>query len=309
METLLDRAPDDFNELKATKFQVNAARTFANSAILGGSFEPQIKADTGEASYNLEGTLGYAWKLNPIASLGGSVGVGERFQQVSSGGNFPYYVLRVRADIDLSERWDLNVITYRFRNAFNTANDYDTPEISAPLLKIDHSHSVYAKYYYAWKDGSPRQPDRFRLQVQFLNGDGSNSASWSRRPSRRRRICSTRPFTDVKSVKDLERQALAGQRHWLNVNEASPDQEVALAISASALAACWIATLAARAASAGERGENVDAPRRAGHHSKSASAMTGIEAFALPIQKRPLDGGHCPERCRMLTVTKRPSTR
>jgi hypothetical protein len=156
VETLFDRAPDDFSDPKATKFLVSAARTFANSVVLGGSFEPQIKADTGEASYNLEGTLGYAWKLNHIASLGGSVGVGERFQQESSGGNFPYYVLRVRADIDLSERWSWNVITYRFRNAFNTANDYETPEISSALvLKIDHSHSVYAKYYYAWKDGSP----------------------------------------------------------------------------------------------------------------------------------------------------------
>jgi hypothetical protein len=156
VETLFDRTPDNFDEPKATKFQVNAARTFANDVVLGGSFEPQVKAGSGEVSYNLEATLGYGWKLNHIASLGGGVGVGERFQQESSGGDFPYYVLRVRADIDLSERWSWNVITYRFRDAFNTANDYNTPEVSTAItLKIDNSRSVYAKYYYAWKEGDP----------------------------------------------------------------------------------------------------------------------------------------------------------
>ena len=135
---------------------MNAGHTFANDVVLGGSFQPQVKAGSGEVSYNLEATLGYGWKLNQIASLGGSVGVGERFQQESSGGDFPYYVLRVRADIDLSARWSWNVITYRFRDAFNTANDYNTPEVSTTLTwKIDGSHSVDAKYYYAWKEGSP----------------------------------------------------------------------------------------------------------------------------------------------------------
>jgi hypothetical protein len=155
-ETLSDRAPGNFGESTATKFQVNAERTFASGAVIGGSFEPQIKADNQEVSYNLEATLGYMWKLNHLGSFGGSAGVGRRFQQESSGGNFSYYVVRVRADIDLSERWSWNVITYRFRDAFNTANDYNTPEASTTItLKFDQSSSVYLKYYYAWKDGSP----------------------------------------------------------------------------------------------------------------------------------------------------------
>ena len=156
LETLFDRAPDDFNEPIATKINTNAARTFTSGVVLGGSFEPQIKAHSHDVSYNLESTLGYVWKLSHFASLGGSAGVGERFQQESSGGNFPYYVLRVRADIDLSERWSWNVITYRFRDAFDTENDYNTPEVSSAIaLKIDDRRSVYAKYYYAWKDGNP----------------------------------------------------------------------------------------------------------------------------------------------------------
>jgi hypothetical protein len=48
------------------------------------------------------------------------------------------------------------VITYRFRDAFDTANDYNTPEVSSGIsLKIDDRRSVYTKYYFGWKDGSP----------------------------------------------------------------------------------------------------------------------------------------------------------
>ena len=47
------------------------------------------------------------------------------------------------------------MITYRFRDAFNTENDYNTPEVSSAIaVKIDDKCSVYAKYYYAWKDGT-----------------------------------------------------------------------------------------------------------------------------------------------------------
>jgi hypothetical protein len=89
VETLSDRAPDNFVESTATKFQLSAARTFASGVVISGSFEPQIKTDNQEVSYNLDATLGYTWKLNRFGSLGGSAGVGERFQQESSGGNFP----------------------------------------------------------------------------------------------------------------------------------------------------------------------------------------------------------------------------
>lgn len=124
--------------------------------VLGGSFQPQIKTDSGEVGYNLEATLGYSWMLNHVVSLGGSVGIGEKFQHESAGGNFAYYVLRVHADLVLSDRWSWNTITYRFRDAFATAADYDTPEAStAVTLKIDDGNSVYARYYFGWKDHNP----------------------------------------------------------------------------------------------------------------------------------------------------------
>jgi len=156
IRTSFDRAPDNFSEPLGTKVEFSAVRAFANGLVLGAAAEPDFKTDNNGVSSTIEGTLGYIWKLGSFASLGGSAGVGEEIQQESSGGSFPYYVLRVHADIDLGDRWSWNLITYRFRDAFNTKNDFNTPEVStAVTLKLDDSHSVYVRYYYDWKDGEP----------------------------------------------------------------------------------------------------------------------------------------------------------
>jgi hypothetical protein len=154
--TSFDRAPDNFSEPLGTKIEVSAVRAFGNGLVLGVAAEPDFKTDNKGVSSTLEGTFGYIWQLGSFASLGGSAGVGEEIQRESSGGSFPYYVLRVRADIDLGDRWSWNLITYRFRDAFNSKNDFNTPEVSTALtLKIDENRSVLVKYYYAWKDGDP----------------------------------------------------------------------------------------------------------------------------------------------------------
>lgn len=153
VQVLFDRAPDDFSEPMATKLPVDIAHTFANGVMIGGSIEPQIKSGSDDATYDLEGTVGYGWKLNDVISIGGSAGVGERFTGEFA---FPYYVLRVRADIEFSERWTWNTITYRFRDSFESSNDYNTPEVATGFsFKVDDSHSISVKYYYSWKEGTP----------------------------------------------------------------------------------------------------------------------------------------------------------
>ena len=156
IEAKLDRDPANFDIPKDTKIKIDAAHTFVGGAILGGSFETTIEVGSGEVTYDAEGTLGHKWKVNDIFSLRGSAGVGERLQPASAGGNFPYYVLYMGADIDLNPGWTWNVITYRFRDAFDTRNDFNTPEVATRLtFKIDHGLSVFATYYYGWKEGSP----------------------------------------------------------------------------------------------------------------------------------------------------------
>jgi hypothetical protein len=154
-EVLLDRVAGDVNEPNDTKVQINAAHTFNNNIVLFGSFETEITASDGVASFNLESTLGYSRTVGVVV-LSGSAGVGERFQGTQATDDFPYYVLRVGLGIDLDKRWTWDAIGYRYRNAFNAANDYNTPEVSSGFsLKIDDAQSVYTKYYYTWSDGSP----------------------------------------------------------------------------------------------------------------------------------------------------------
>ena len=156
IEGKFDRIPDNFDIPKDTKIKIDGAHTFVNGFILGSSLESTIDVGTGEITYDLETTLGYKWKVNNIFSFRGKGGVGERFQPASAGRNFPYYVLYVGSDIDLSAKWTWNVVTYRFRDAFDTSNSFNTPEVSTRLtFKIDDGRSVFAAYYYGWSEGSP----------------------------------------------------------------------------------------------------------------------------------------------------------
>jgi hypothetical protein len=155
VEANFDRRPDDFAEPKDTKIQLSLSRKLPSGIVLGGSFQPQIK-NNGDVGYNLEGTVGYTWKIGQWFSIGGSAGVGEKLQQDEAGGNFPYYVLRVHTDIALDKRWSWNLITYRFRDAFDPHDNYNTPELSTGLtLKLDDSRSVSAQYYFGWKNSDP----------------------------------------------------------------------------------------------------------------------------------------------------------
>jgi hypothetical protein len=85
LETKIDRAPDDLSEPKDAKVQVNAAHTFANDVVVGGFFQTQ-KTTKGVWSYNLEGTLGYGFKLTNYAPQSGSAGVGEKWRPATCGG-------------------------------------------------------------------------------------------------------------------------------------------------------------------------------------------------------------------------------
>ena len=155
VEVKLDRRPDDLSQPKDTKVNLSLSRKLPSGIVLGGSFQPQIKTN-GDVGYNLEGTLGYTWKIGEVFSIGGSAGLGEKLQQEQAGGDFLYYVLRVHADIALDERWSWDMITYRFRDAFDPRDNYYTPEVSTGLsYKIDESRSVSAKYFFGWKNSDP----------------------------------------------------------------------------------------------------------------------------------------------------------
>ena len=91
--------------------------------------------------------------LTSVFSVTGSAGIGEYWRQ-NSNTAFPYYVLRIQGDLDLSRDLTWNVISYRFRDAFDSRNDYNTPQIATGItFKLDGQNSISAKIMRTWKDG------------------------------------------------------------------------------------------------------------------------------------------------------------
>jgi hypothetical protein len=150
-----DREPNDFQDPKNTKYELNGGYTFDSALILGGSFQFSDTAFSNRASQNLEGTAGYRLQLNHAFSVTGSAGTGEHWRQ-NPGVAFPYYVLRIGAGLDLSDHVTWDVISYRYRNSFDPNDNYNTPQVATGVTyKLDSDTSVSAKIMRNWKDGEP----------------------------------------------------------------------------------------------------------------------------------------------------------
>ena len=63
---------------------------------------------------------------------------------------------RAGADFKLSQAITWNVVSYRFRDAFDRNDDYNTPQIATGLtFNMDGERSISAKIMRNWKDGEP----------------------------------------------------------------------------------------------------------------------------------------------------------
>ena len=150
-----DRDPGNFGDPKNTKYELNGAYTFDSGLIIGGSFQYTDTAFSDRTSQNVEGTVGYRIRLDPVFSVTGSAGIGEHWRE-NPNTTFPYYVLRIAADFKISQAITWNVISYRFRDAFDRSDDYDTPQIATGLtFNMDGERSISAKVMRNWKDGEP----------------------------------------------------------------------------------------------------------------------------------------------------------
>jgi hypothetical protein len=150
-----DRDPKDFAVPKDAKYELNGAHTFDSGLILGGSFQYTDTTFSDRTSQNLEATIGYRVPLAVAFSMTGSAGIGEHWRQDPSTA-FPYYVLRIAADLELSKDITWNVISYRFRDAFDRNDNYDTPQVATGLtFKLGGQSSISAKLMRNWKDGEP----------------------------------------------------------------------------------------------------------------------------------------------------------
>jgi len=150
-----DRDPDKFATPKNTKYELNASHSFDSGLILAGLFVYVDDAFIPKTSEHLEGTLGYRLPLNRIFSVVGSGGVGEHWRQ-NPDTAFPYYVFRIGTDLDINKVLTWNVVSFRYRDAFNPDEHFNTPQLATGLTyKLDEQRAVYTKLQRNWHDGSP----------------------------------------------------------------------------------------------------------------------------------------------------------
>ena len=150
-----NRDEGDFSVPKNTQYQLSGDHTFTNGLILGGSFQFTDTTFSDQSTKNLEGTIGYRWPLNFGFSLLGTAGIGEHWRE-NPGVAFPYYVLRAAVDFTINQDITWNAISYRFRDAFDHGENYETPQLATGLtFKLDAESSISAKITRNWKDGQP----------------------------------------------------------------------------------------------------------------------------------------------------------
>jgi len=114
---------------------------------LGSGFSVGGVASTSQSTnsllkQNIEAQASYALPAIAGVVVSGKVGVGERFTTT----NFPYFALYGNADYKLLNGVTLNAAQYRYRNAFDTANDYESHQIGTGVtIDLASNYAVSAK--------------------------------------------------------------------------------------------------------------------------------------------------------------------
>jgi hypothetical protein len=150
-----DRQPGDFALPKDTSYEFAVAHAFDGGLIVGGSTTYTDPAFEGTSTTNVEGTVGYRARFSSVFSATATAGVGEHFQSPEEGVDFPYYLLKVTAAIELGKRVTWTAVSFRYRNAFDPANDYDTPQLATEIAyRLDKHNTVSAKLAGNWSNGA-----------------------------------------------------------------------------------------------------------------------------------------------------------
>ena len=151
-----DREANDLALPKDAKVEISASHSFDTGVILGASGEYTNTAFSDSATLKLEGTVGYRVELGGLFSVTGSAGLGENIQTNGPGNDFPYYVLRIGADVKATEKVTWNIVTFRYRDAFDPDNDFLTPQLATGLsYDLDEHNSISGVAQYNWKDWDP----------------------------------------------------------------------------------------------------------------------------------------------------------
>jgi hypothetical protein len=124
-------------------YQVSYSHKLGNGFSVGG-FAATTQADSSLLKQNIEAQAAYSAPAMYGVTLGGKVGVGERFVNT---GNFPYYALYGSADYAVGNGITLNAVSYRFRSAVDNATyGYQSHQLGTGITyDINSTYSVSAK--------------------------------------------------------------------------------------------------------------------------------------------------------------------
>ena len=136
-----DVASGDFGSKTDDIYQLTYKHKLDGGFFVGGMAQT-TQVPGSKLGQNLEAQAGYALPAFSGVTLSGKVGVGEKFSTT----NFAYYAAYGNADYKLGDKVTLNAVQYRYRNAFETANDYESHQIGTGITyDITPAYSVSAK--------------------------------------------------------------------------------------------------------------------------------------------------------------------
>ncbi|MCJ8141887.1 hypothetical protein MKI84_03070 [Ancylobacter sp. A5.8] len=150
-----ERDPDHFGTTKSTDWDLSLSHVFDNNVVISGGAKYYDTAHTSDYKVNVQAAIGYTHKFDKL-SLTGMAGIGQHFIENDDSSNFTYYYFTVSAEVPLTQSVSWTIARLRYRNAFDTANDYDTPEIATGLnFHLDAHNTLTVFVERDWTDGEP----------------------------------------------------------------------------------------------------------------------------------------------------------
>lgn len=148
-----ERAPDDFSDTTGTDWGLGISHTFDSQLILALNGKYYDTANTSDYKVNIDTSIGYSHNFGAF-SLTGMAGIGQHFIEADRSKNFPYYFFTVSADIPITKQFTWTALKLRYRNAFDTANDYNTPEVATGISYWATENSAITLFIERdWSDG------------------------------------------------------------------------------------------------------------------------------------------------------------
>ena len=136
-------APNEYDASTATTYSLGVDHSLGGGLSVGAAVGTSQAADEGALKQTIEASVGY--KIPLFAGITAKVGasIGERF---TNGANYPYYTLSSGADYKLADNLTLNAIGYRYRNAIDDANDWESHQLSTgATFALNKTNAVFVK--------------------------------------------------------------------------------------------------------------------------------------------------------------------